>query len=256
MNNPPDGMTNLLGARLSRRSALRLGIGALGGAALALGGRFAEPLTRGGVALAASSGTTVTDSQGRVYYSETTRHRITRADSALAAPTRYAGVTNTPGFRDGARLQALFNAPTQLAVNPAATRLYVIDSNNRAVRQINAGSGTTATTISQATAAASGGVSTWGPSGIAVDPLTNNLIIADAVNHVVWTWNTSLGQLTLLAGSPGQPGLDDRVGTGPRLTSPGEGQASSDRRLFTGEQRERGGRVGRNGRGFNVGVLG
>ena len=44
MNNPPDGMTNLLGARLSRRGALRLGVGALGGAALELGGRIAEQI--------------------------------------------------------------------------------------------------------------------------------------------------------------------------------------------------------------------
>jgi DNA-binding beta-propeller fold protein YncE len=255
MNTSLSGMTRTPAGGISRRAALRrLGLAALGGAALAAGSRFGAPLTGRSNA---SADTSLVDQQGRLWVSQPSKHTILRADNAFTAPlVRYAGVSNTAGLRNGARLQALFNTPTELAINAAGTRLYVVDSANRAIRTLNINTGDASTAASAATAFAAEGVATWQPAGVDVDPMTGNLVISDAFNHVVWMWNRTTGQMTVLAGSPGQAGNADGYGRNARFTSPKVVKASADGLVFNVAQSDRVRVVERTGHVSTIGVAG
>jgi DNA-binding beta-propeller fold protein YncE len=59
---------------------------------------------------------------------------VTSSDAVLS---RFAGIVGIAGYKDGNRLDAMFNTPQGLAVSPAGDKLYVADSINNNVRQVD-----------------------------------------------------------------------------------------------------------------------
>lgn len=74
-----------------------------------------------------------------IYVSEIGSLIIRRIDvsSTDAVLSRFAGIVNQAGYKDGNRLVAMFNTPQGLAVSPAGDKLYVADSINNVVRQVD-----------------------------------------------------------------------------------------------------------------------
>ncbi|MCP3059699.1 hypothetical protein LXT21_13005 [Myxococcus sp. K38C18041901] len=96
--------------------------------------RFREPT---GLALDAAT--------GRLYVADSSAHTLRAVAVATGAVTTVAGKDQTTGVVDGPATQALFKAPSGLALNPAGTRLYVADNGNHVLRALDVGTGTVST---------------------------------------------------------------------------------------------------------------
>ncbi|AXI03809.1 NHL repeat-containing protein [Aquirhabdus parva] len=81
-------------------------------------------LTTGGLAL---------DSAGNFYIADTTHHRIVKFDPT-GSMSVFAG-SGTAGLADGAGVAAMFNSPSDVAID-GQNNLYVADSGNSALRKI------------------------------------------------------------------------------------------------------------------------
>ncbi|MBI4750918.1 MAG: Ig-like domain-containing protein [Acidobacteria bacterium] len=155
---------------------------------------------------------------GTIYASDLSKHIIRRSQS-FQPMNDYAGQSGIAGNIDSTLTASRFDAP--LGVGFRNGMLYLADTNNQAVRQINTATGAVRTIVTRANAVAAGGVSSWGPRDVEID-VNNDLYITDAVNHVVWqaTVQNSSVQLRVLAGQIGQPGIVDGQGTGARFNTP------------------------------------
>ncbi len=168
---------------------------------------------------AASDGQIIIDSQGRIFSAEFSRHDIRFQASFAAAQERFAGIRDVPGLVNGTRLQAQFNRPFGMAIDETRNLLYVADTVNQSLRRINLSTNQVTTVITSAQASAAGSVSVFGIRGVAVD-LDGSLFISDYTNSVVWFFNTSTGNLRIIAGRAGMPGLQDGIGSAARFNKP------------------------------------
>jgi kumamolisin len=190
-----------------------------GGAVTTFGGtnQFSLP---GGVAC---------DGAGNVYVADT-GHDVIRKITSAGTVSTLAGVLNSAGYRDGAHTQALFNAPTALAVDSSGN-VYVADFGNSVVREIST-AGTVSTLAGQGVVAGyldgPGGTALFNaPTGIAVDA-SNNVYVTDslvppqgsnAVGNSLVRKITQAGVVTTLAGQPGSEGTSDGTGTAAAFNS-------------------------------------
>ena len=121
------------------------------------------------------------------------------------------------GFMDGVGNRSRFYYPTSVAVD-ATGIVYVADTGNNTIRKL-VYSGTTCTVstlagtpgITGTADGINGSAQFNNPSGIAVD-VAGNLYVADTGNFTIRKINISSGQVTTLAGSPGQAGDVDGPG--------------------------------------------
>lgn len=163
------------------------------------------------------------DGAGNLYIADYTNNRIRQIDSGGTIST-VAG-TGTAGFfgDGGAATAAELNAPVTVALD-AGGNLYVADSANNRVRQIDTG-GTIATVAGNGTTSdcGDGGAATAAamsyPNGVAVDG-AGNLFVADTNNHRVRKVDGA-GTITTVAGS-GTPGYtgDGGAATAATLDTP------------------------------------
>jgi len=121
--------------------------------------------------------------------SELYRHLLRRIAINGRVVTTLAG-GGAAGFTDGVGSAASFNGPVALAID-AANNVYVADSANNAVRLISLASGGTRT-LAGGGAAAPGfadglgaGSLFSGPAGLALDPASTTLFVADGLNNAV-----------------------------------------------------------------------
>jgi thiol-disulfide isomerase/thioredoxin len=122
----------------------------------------------------------------RLFIADTGHHRIVVADDSGAVGAVYG--TGTAGFTDGAAADARFSSPQGLAV--VGDTLYVADTGNHAVRQIDLATGTVSTLVGNGTKGwpPSGGslreVALASPWALAADPPL--LYVANAGTHQIW----------------------------------------------------------------------
>jgi uncharacterized delta-60 repeat protein len=135
--------------------------------------------------------------------------------------TTLAGSAGPAGSADGTGSAAQFNFP-QAAVVDSAGNLFVADSFNQAIRKITpAGVVTTFAGMPGSAAFADGNGSTARferPTGVAIDR-ANNLYVADSFNFVIRKI-TPAGNVTTIAGSPGNLGSTDGNGSAARFYNP------------------------------------
>ncbi|MBN2506889.1 MAG: immunoglobulin domain-containing protein [Verrucomicrobia bacterium] len=133
----------------------------------------------------------------------------------------FAGSPGTGGYLDGIGLSAQFRSVRGVVADPQQT-LYVADTGNHAVRKITPAAEVT-------TLAGRGGVAGFAdgtgtnalfnePRGMALDG-DGNLIVSDTRNHTIRKV-TPAGTVTTMAGSPGNPGFADGVGSDARFREP------------------------------------
>lgn len=132
----------------------------------------------------------VVAADGTTYIAETGRHHILMVDP-LGTVTVFAGTTDTAGNADGAVGVGTLSSPWGLALDAATGTLWVADSGNNSVRQID----TTTGTISSTSAIT--GLSQ--PVGVALNSTT--VFVLEKGAHRIKRRLISGGSVTLLAGS-------------------------------------------------------
>jgi hypothetical protein len=156
-----------------------------------------------------------------LYLADANNHTVRKIDIASGTVTTIAGMAGKKGSSDGKGAAARFNRPYGITTD--GSNLYVTDSNNHCVRQINIESGAVTTLA--------GGVGRIGyidgtgkqarffiPEGITTDG--SNLYVADTHNHSLRKIVLGSAVVTTIAGLSGSPGLLDDIGTKARFSYP------------------------------------
>jgi len=161
------------------------------------------------------------DTVGNIYVSDTENHTIRKITSGGVVST-LAGTAGASGSTNSTGAAARFNSPTGLAVD-AVGNIYVADSVNNSVRVITP-SGVVTTLAGETgppgSADGTGGAARFNaPFGIAVDPISKDVFVADTGNHTIR--RIALGGIvTTLAGTAGSPGAAAGTGSAARFNSP------------------------------------
>lgn len=183
------------------------------------------------------------DSARRIYLTESSLHTILLAANIQQTPERWAGVTQTPGYRDAERLQALFRRPTFIALNQRNGNLYVSDSENHVIRVVGRGGVETLTGRNGQPGSSDGALAQArfnNPQGLALDD-RGDLWVVDSGNHAIRRVNLRDGTVATVAGLAGSAGLSDGRGAAARFRSPVgvavefESPARQQARQLTGE---------------------
>ncbi len=146
------------------------------------------------------------DSAGNIYIADEGNNRIRKVNASTEVITTVAGNGSATFSGDGGpATSASLNYPTGVAVDSTGN-IYIADSNNNRVREVNASTGVIKTVAGNGSATFSGdsGPATSAslnyPTGVAVDS-TGNIYIADSNNNRVREVNASTGAITTVAGN-------------------------------------------------------
>jgi sugar lactone lactonase YvrE len=170
----------------------------------------------------APSGVAV-DAFGSIYVADTLNHTI-RKVSATGSVSTFAGSAGTAGSADGAGAAATFFGPQGLAIDPVRpTILYVADTNNHAIRQVDLATAAVTTLAGLAghpgSADGTGSAARFNaPSDIAVDR-NGSIYVADTENNTIRAVSPA-GVVTTVAGRPGSSGAADGIGGAARFNHP------------------------------------
>ncbi|MGA7524998.1 MAG: Ig-like domain repeat protein [Acidobacteriaceae bacterium] len=155
------------------------------------------------------------DGAGNLYIADT-NNNVIREVNLTTGSIRTAAGTSTPGYTgdNGAATSAELNSPEGVAVD-AAGDLYIADTGNNSVREVNASTQTITTIAGSPTGVSGfsgdGGLATAAtlnaPYSVALDP-AGNLYIADSDNNRVRKVDTT-GHISTYAGSANSGYLGD-----------------------------------------------
>jgi len=148
------------------------------------------------------SGVAVT-STGDIVVADTFNNRI-RLVTPLGVVTTLAGQANAGPFADATGVDATFNRPYGIAVIPSSDVIVVVDQYNHRIRLVTYPGGVVTTLAGNASAAFADGTGALAsfntPSGVAVIPLSELIVVADTGNRRI-RLVTPGGVVTTLAGS-------------------------------------------------------
>ena len=157
-------------------------------------------------------------------YSNKRIRLITTSTYALnsGVVTTLAG-NNNATFVDGTGAAASFSYPAGVAVIPSSSIVVVADGGNNRIRLINSATGVVTTLAGNATATFADGTGATAsfnsPLGVAYNPTTGNIVVADTGNHRIRLITYPGGVVTTLAGS-GVASYDDGTGTAANFNRP------------------------------------
>ena len=160
----------------------------------------------------------------RLYLASTGEHTIRLAEKLGQSPVLYAGIPQSSGLKNGVRLSSQFSAPGFLAINQADGSLYVSDSANHVIRQIEQGPAGRVETLAGTGLAGDkdGPVAEAlfdSPQGVAQDN-RGFLWVADAGNHTIRRINLLTQKVETIAGQAGATGFSDGNGGLARFDTP------------------------------------
>ena len=158
---------------------------------------------------------------GNIYVADTGNDTI-RMVTPAGVVTTLAGTAGTAGSADGTGTAASFNAPRGLAVNSTGN-IYVADTGNDTIRMVTPAGVVTTLAGTAGTAGSADGTGTAatfnGPQGLAVDPTSGNIYVADRGNDTI-RMVTPAGVVTTLAGTAGTAGSANGTGTAATFNGP------------------------------------
>jgi sugar lactone lactonase YvrE len=155
------------------------------------------------------------DSGGNLYVSDAVNCSIRKVTSS-GVVTTFAGTLDSHGNEDGTT-GARFSAPTGIAVD-ANGDAWIADTNNNTIRKILSG-GVVSTIAGNESVNGSPSAGSFGlPYGMAVDA-GGNAYVADCIDDVIQKITPS-GTATIFAGSFGNPGSADGIGSAARFYQP------------------------------------
>jgi sugar lactone lactonase YvrE len=160
------------------------------------------------------------DRAGNVFVADMSNDTIRKIKTNNVVVT-VAGQAGVIGDVDGFGADAQFNSPFAVAVDDAGN-LYVADNANDTIRKITPSRvvSTLAGLPGNAGSTDSNGNNArfWNPQGLVVDG-AGNIYIADTGNNTIRKI-TPMGEVTTLAGLPGESGTADGVGKDARFNGP------------------------------------
>jgi sugar lactone lactonase YvrE len=172
-----------------------------------------------------------------LYVADTSHHKIrliTKTAPGNGTTTLLAGTSN--GYVNGATGAAAFSSPTGIAVSSLGD-VFVTDTNNCVVRKISAGQVTTLAGAGPTSCGSTDGTATAArfdhPTGIALDPNSGDLYVADTVSNKIRRI-TQQGVVTTIAGS-GVSGSADGTGTSATFNTPTGIAVDSNGHVFVAE---------------------
>lgn len=174
----------------------------------------------------------VVDSQGNIFITDQSNHKIRKIDTN-GQVTTFAG-TGSAGFLDGTGASAKFFYPAGMAID-ANDNLYIADYSNHKIRVITP-AGVVSTYAGTVAGNADGNNTTArfnGPTGVCLDS-SGNLYVADYGNHKIRKVDTS-GMITTLAGN-GTAGSADGTTTSATFYYPSIIASNSNNELFVTDQ--------------------
>jgi len=164
------------------------------------------------------------NSAGDIFVAEPGNNNAIRRITPAGVVTTFAGGSKFGAYLDGIGTAARFKGPEAIAID-AMGNLIVADTGNHVIRKITPAA--EVTTIAGipgnfgAGGYADGPAATarfHSPSGVVVNP-AGVIYVADQINHVIRQISPT-GDVTTLAGSPGQSGEVDDTGSAARFTFP------------------------------------
>jgi sugar lactone lactonase YvrE len=177
-----------------------------------------------------------------LYVSDSLNHTI--RSIALAQPsfpvTTPAGQVGIPGSMDGLASTARFSAPSGLAFAPG-TGLYISVPNSRTIRLLSGNMVSTVAGVLGVPGAADGvglAATFRRTTGVAFDPGTNRLYLADETNHSIRSFDIVSNEVATVTGHAPQFGSDDGVGAGVRFNFPmGLAYVASEQLVYVADRR-------------------
>ena len=176
------------------------------------------------------------DTAGNLFVADGGNHTIRKVTSA-GVVTTLAGSAGSSGSTDGTGSAARFNSPEGIAVDTAGN-VFVADTFNSTIRKVT--SAGVVTTLA-GTAGSTGSTDGTGsaarfkfPLDITVDT-AGNVFVVDTENHTIRKI-TSAGVVTTIAGSAGNSGSTDGVGSAARFGSPKGIAVDTAGNLFVADQ--------------------
>jgi sugar lactone lactonase YvrE len=177
-------------------------------------------------------------SQNVIYIADAGNACIRKLDLTTDTVTTLAGVPSQPGLVDGTLAQARFNNPWGILASPDGTKLYVADTGDHVIREIDLTAGTVSTI------AGSGG---WGfvdgvgnqaefkePTGLAFDATGNNIFITDFEAEAIRELNLNTDAVTTIVGMQQSCGYADGPASSATLCNPAM-LTTDGRSLFWGD---------------------
>jgi sugar lactone lactonase YvrE len=155
-----------------------------------------------------------------LYIADRGNHTIRRLDLRTGQVSTLVGTAGQRGHSDGAGARARFSGPAGLAMDPAGKRLFVADTSNHVIRQIDLEAGALVSTLagSPGRSGAMDGVGAAArlafPQGITTDGVT---IFVSGLDGTVRRLDIATGRVTTLAGASFADGSRDGVGTQARI---------------------------------------
>ena len=160
-----------------------------------------------------------------LYVVDQIRHSLRTVHTATArVGTIVPGGGIAGAYRDGAGTSARFSFPTDV-VSATGSTLYVADSNNHRIREVDAGAGAAATRVSTLAGSTQGyadhatgtNAQFQRPAGLALSGDT--LYVADQNNHRIRAIDIASGTVRDIAGD-GTAESTNGIGTAARLNNP------------------------------------
>ena len=183
--------------------------------------------------------------QGRLFVADTSNHTIRQIDVATGVVSTLAGLAGSYGPANGTGAAARFNTPRGISYSePSGAytqgRLFVADTYNNTIRQIDVATGVVSTLAGQAGSAGSTDgtgtaarfntprdISYSAPSGVYTQ---GRLFVADRDNHTIRQIDIATGAVTTVLGQAGQSGF--RPGAAPGVLNTPVGVAVSGNALY------------------------
>ncbi|MBI5480638.1 MAG: hypothetical protein HY906_17405 [Deltaproteobacteria bacterium] len=162
---------------------------------------------------------------GDLYVADTMNHTVRKVTQSGVVTTPF-GTAGASGSADGVGAAARFNQPKGITFDAWGTTLFVSDTNNHTIRQLDPNTKNVSTLAGAA--AQSGYVDGQGtaarfniPVGIATSMLVpNDVFVADSSNHVIRRVSPS-GQVSTVVGAKGESAVVDGTVPDVRFKGPG-----------------------------------
>ena len=160
------------------------------------------------------------DGSGNAYIADTGNH-IIRKVLPNATVITLAGLPGVSGHNDGTTNVASFNYPTGIAIDLSGN-LYIADWGNHTLRKITPDGQVTTLAGFAGTAGSMDGTNNLALSGSPCGSRrdnSGNIYVADEWNHTIRLVSPS-GVVTTIAGTAGNPGVADGIGTNAQFNFP------------------------------------
>lgn len=191
------------------------------------GGGSDKPAIAGGVstfAVGLNSPFGITAWGNNLYVTNTGNHTIVKIAIASSGVVQTIAGTGSPGFTNGTGTSASFKFPNGITTD--GIDLYVTDTNNHAIRQIDIASAVVATfTGTTGLPGTNNGTATaagfFAPFGVVWNATKSNLYVADSSNNTIRQITVPTGDVSTIAGnSASAVAATDGLGADARFNNP------------------------------------